>query len=180
MTTIQFSKKEQRGAVLIVSMLLLLIMTILGLSMSQTTTLQERMAGNARDASAAFEGAEAGLRAGENYLNSLTATPIMCSTIGDCVTLEKSALDGISISDQDDSWWTKAGTTFGTSTKDMEKLSEDPTYVVRRIGIKSGGSLTKGGAGTPHKTEYWEVSARSKGLTETSESVVQSTYVINP
>lgn len=60
----------QRGFVLIVALVLLLILTILGLAAAQSTSLQERMAGNSRNRDMAFQAAEAGLRAAESCLNS--------------------------------------------------------------------------------------------------------------
>jgi len=60
----------QRGFVLIVALVLLLILTILGLAAAQSTSLEERMAGNARNRDMAFQAAEAGLRAAESCLNT--------------------------------------------------------------------------------------------------------------
>jgi type IV pilus assembly protein PilX len=65
----------QAGFVLIVALLLLLVLTILGLAAAQSTSLEERMAGNARDQDLAFQAAEAGLRAAETCLN---ANPGVC------------------------------------------------------------------------------------------------------
>ncbi len=61
---------KQTGFVLIVALILLLVLTILGLAAAQSTSIQERMAGNARDKDLAFQAAEAGLRAAENCVNT--------------------------------------------------------------------------------------------------------------
>ena len=61
---------RQTGFVLIVALILLLVLTILGLAAAQSTSLQERMAGNARDRDLAFQAAEAGLRAAGSCLNT--------------------------------------------------------------------------------------------------------------
>ena len=63
-----FDIRRERGAALVVALVLLLLMTVLGVSAIRTTTLQERMAGNLRDSNLAFQSAEAGLRAGEQLL----------------------------------------------------------------------------------------------------------------
>ncbi len=60
----------QRGFVLIVALVLLLILTILGLAAAQSTSLEERMAGNARNRDMAFQAAEAALRAAESCLST--------------------------------------------------------------------------------------------------------------
>ena len=56
---------SQRGAVLVVGLLLLMVMTVLGISSMKTVTLEERMSANAYDRSLAFQAAEAALRVGE-------------------------------------------------------------------------------------------------------------------
>ena len=60
----------QRGAALIISLIFLLLMTLIGVTSMQTTTMQERMAGNTRDRNLALQAAEAGLREGENWLGT--------------------------------------------------------------------------------------------------------------
>ncbi|MBN1238036.1 MAG: hypothetical protein JXB36_06015 [Gammaproteobacteria bacterium] len=67
--------RRQRGAALMVSLVLLLIMTLLGVTSMRTTTLQERMAGNLRDNNLAFQAAEAALREGEDVLEAATVPP---------------------------------------------------------------------------------------------------------
>ncbi len=62
----------QRGAALIVALVLLLVVTVLGVTSMRTTTLQERMAGNLRDNHLAFQAAEAALRDGEELLQGAT------------------------------------------------------------------------------------------------------------
>lgn len=60
----------QRGAVLIISLIFLLLMTIIGVTSMQTTSMQERMAGNTRDMNFAFQAGELALRQAENNLNT--------------------------------------------------------------------------------------------------------------
>jgi type IV pilus assembly protein PilX len=55
----------QRGAVLIVALIMLLLLTIIGLSSMRGTSLQENMAGNMRDSNLALQASEAALRKGE-------------------------------------------------------------------------------------------------------------------
>jgi len=59
---------RQSGAALIVSLILLLVMTLLGVSAMQTNVLEEKMAGNFRDRDLAFQAAEAALRHAENEI----------------------------------------------------------------------------------------------------------------
>jgi type IV pilus assembly protein PilX len=65
----------QRGSVLIVSLILLLVMTLLGLSAMQSSLLEETMAGNVRDHNLAFQAAEAALRDADAWLYTLPRAP---------------------------------------------------------------------------------------------------------
>lgn len=56
---------QQRGAVLIVALIMLLLLTVIGLSSMRGTSLQENMASNMRDSNLALQASEASLRKGE-------------------------------------------------------------------------------------------------------------------
>lgn len=64
----QIQIKQQQGAALIVGLIVLLLMTIMGLSAMQGTSLQEKMSGNLRDTTLAFNASEAALRYAEEGL----------------------------------------------------------------------------------------------------------------
>ena len=66
-------KAKQRGAVLIVSLMLLIIMTLIGVTSMRTTTLQEKMSGNTRDNMLAFQAAETTLLDAENFIENIVA-----------------------------------------------------------------------------------------------------------
>jgi type IV pilus assembly protein PilX len=72
------SAASQSGVVLVISLIMLLLLTVIGSTAMQTTSLEEKMAGNLRDKDLAFQAAESALRAAENnlltYLNSLPLT----------------------------------------------------------------------------------------------------------
>ena len=59
----------QRGAALIISLVLLAVMTLIGVFAMRGTTLEERMAGNMRDRDMAFQAAEGALRDAERNFN---------------------------------------------------------------------------------------------------------------
>jgi type IV pilus assembly protein PilX len=61
---------RQRGAALVVALLFLVILAMLGVSAMTSTTLEERMAGNARDQNIAIQAAEAALRDAERDLTN--------------------------------------------------------------------------------------------------------------
>lgn len=65
----------QSGAVLIISLVMLLLLTLIGTTSMQSTSLEEKMVGNMRDKNTAFQRAEAALRAGEIVV--ATATTVL-------------------------------------------------------------------------------------------------------
>ncbi|MFM8332078.1 MAG: PilX N-terminal domain-containing pilus assembly protein [Candidatus Methylumidiphilus sp.] len=66
---------RQRGVVLIVSLIFLLVLTLLGVSVVGTTTSEEKMSRNFRDSLVAFNAAEAALRDAEIRLTGVYSDP---------------------------------------------------------------------------------------------------------
>lgn len=66
--TMTVSSGKQGGAVLILSLIILIMLTMLVVSSLKTSVLDERIAGNARDQSLAFQSVEAVLRAANTDL----------------------------------------------------------------------------------------------------------------
>lgn len=78
-----FQPNGQRGAVLYVAMIVLLLLALLGLVGMGVATVQERMASNYRNQDLAFQAAEAAVRSKEaamkNSLGSVTVDSNVCS-----------------------------------------------------------------------------------------------------
>jgi type IV pilus assembly protein PilX len=60
---------KQKGVVLLVSLVFLLIITIAGISAMRLSTVEEKMTGNFSDRNVAFQAAEAALRDGEAWID---------------------------------------------------------------------------------------------------------------
>ncbi|PKM43217.1 MAG: pilus assembly protein PilX [Gammaproteobacteria bacterium HGW-Gammaproteobacteria-1] len=140
----------QRGAVLIVALIFLLLLTLIGTAAMRTTTLQERMAGNTRDLNLSFQAAEAALRAGENWLEiAANAT-----------------------SAQSNPPWDGAAVT-GTLAGLDAQLADAPTfYVGQPTSVRMGIGL----GGPPKFLNYYPVNARGSGGSATAQTVLE-TYV---
>ncbi len=65
-----FSINHQRGVVLIVSLVMLLIITLVGVASMQSSTMQERMAANSKQKLTSQLAAESALKAAEEYLQT--------------------------------------------------------------------------------------------------------------
>lgn len=65
----QRTSAHSRGAALFVALIMLLLLTLLGVTAAQVTTLQERMSGSFRVQQLAFERAESAMTAGRDKAN---------------------------------------------------------------------------------------------------------------
>lgn len=75
---------RQRGMVLLVSLVFLLLLTMLGISSMQNATLQEKMAGSVAQRNQSFQGAETVLRLGESWVIANGSTLAKCTTPTTC------------------------------------------------------------------------------------------------
>ena len=79
----RYAGANERGAALVISLVLLAVMTLFGISMVNTTLLEERMASNQRDTDIAFQATEAALRdaVGELRLGQLAVVLTVGGTL---------------------------------------------------------------------------------------------------
>lgn len=80
--TMNRSPALQQGAMLIVCLIILLVMTIIGITNMKTTTMEEKMTGNTRDLNLAFQAAEAALRDGEALIDAIVSPTAFDNTAG--------------------------------------------------------------------------------------------------
>ena len=191
------SLRQQNGAVLIVSMLLLLVITVLALGATQSTRLQERMAGSQRNYDVAFQAAEAGLRAGERMIDStsMLTPPLPCAAVTSppCKVYERGYLvtstGGATYEDQafqSDPWWTARAQTYsasstpligGTASDGGALASTDPEFYVEEL-EEVPDSLSTPPTGPPPSRIYYRIISRGKGGSGANAQVVlHSTYV---
>jgi hypothetical protein len=63
-------RTDQDGSALIITLILLLVLTVIGIAGMSSTVIQERMAGNAQDSAQVFEAAESALRLCEDRVDA--------------------------------------------------------------------------------------------------------------
>ena len=165
---------RQRGAVLVTAMLLLLVLTIIGVTVMQMSRMQERMAGNSRDVNLAFQAAEAGLRNAEQFIEDLEGAPVACAPPAVCeVRLEGSMPGNIGL--KNDAWWTANGQGFGVAS--LQSLHEPPRTVVEQLGfVRTDGGVVEGDV--PDGRDFYQVTSRSTGGSGLADVVLQSTYTV--
>ena len=170
-STLQFN--QQRGVALIVGLLFLLILTVLGLSASQGSIMQERMAGNVADANVAFQQAERTLRRVEQRV----VQHIMGGAGGLGYMPPTWNETGMERND-----CTMSGFDWGAASWRTDAATGGEFFVVDlsdyMVGSMPYGSSCRPPAdsGGAAAGEYYLMAARGEGLTGTTESVVQSIF----
>jgi type IV pilus assembly protein PilX len=163
---------RQRGAVLVTAMLLLLVLTIIGVTVMQMSRMQERMAGNSRDVNLAFQAAEGALRNGEMFISEQTVRPLSCSDMTCEVWLEGSVTGAVA--NKDEAWWDTNGQDFDLES--IAGLADEPKAVVEELGfVRTDGGVVMG-QDPPDGRDFYQVTARSTGGSGQAEIVLQSTY----
>jgi len=171
--------RQQRGAILVVSLLLLLVMTILALGASQATRMEERMAGNLRDHDLALQASEAGLRAGERLIHGLTTAPSTCAA-PPCQVYKLGSLAG-DFNYENLDWW-------GLNAKDYAASSlisgtaagnvlakRDPKYFIEEVEEVTD-TLTIPPSGPPPSRIYYRITSNGWGGTLEAQVVLQTTF----
>jgi len=161
--------KQQRGAVLAISLVLLLVVTIIGTTSMQTTTLQERMAGNEKDLNDAFQSAESALRDGEQLIAGSTALGTFATGTQSNAGLYMPSTGSTERWEDYTNTWASDGS--GSAAGDINTSA----YIIEELPVDSstGGTLE---AGVAKPAEYYRVTARSTGNTATAEVMLQSIY----
>ncbi|PHN17817.1 pilus assembly PilX family protein [Pseudomonas sp. ICMP 561] len=76
--------RQQKGMVLLVSLVFLLLLTLIGVSSMQNATLQEKMAGSVSLRNRSFQIAEATLRVGESAIQAPNYSLAACTPPAGC------------------------------------------------------------------------------------------------
>lgn len=165
----------ERGAALIVALLFLVILALLGTTGVMNNTLQERMAGNARNRDLAFEAAEHALETADAWL--MTQNKASMRLLVDSSGVDLVANDGVRTSGEahanDTGYWQS---TFNWSSTDLKSASgvagvaANPRYVVERLP-----SYTTSGM-PPVTYDYYRVTTRGVGGVAEATVILQTLY----
>lgn len=173
---------NQQGAVLIVGLIMLLLMTIVGLSAVKGSNLQEMMAGNLRDRNLAFQAAEAGLRVGEDAVNGINPPDTSGAVKGQVAEM----LNGSNGSywHVSHKWVDKDVITNSDSvatTVDLSVTKEAPRFVVEKLNVievmgQDGGSVNYDDLLKEQELSIYRITSRGVGLSSNTVVYLQSIY----
>lgn len=149
-------RQAQRGMVLLVSLVFLLLLTLIGLSSMQSANLQEKMAGSISLRNQSFQAAEAALRVGESAVQLDSYSLAVCSGTSQCLPpAESSSVSSAGFNSTSGVTWIAAGNGF---------------YGVQNIGT----TLTA--VNVPSNTSATLYRVTAVGIAGNSRSVVESVY----
>ena len=180
--TLPVTRKHQTGASLIVSLMLLIVLTLLGLSGMQSTVMQERMSNNVRDKGMAFQAAESALRSGESWVKdqkiptrgALTVQDgSSCSAPCDLVDLN----DYSTMANENFSWWETHGRIYsGIPTTGTGKVASAPRFIVEEHSDQRDSLADPTDTSSPPVRTLYRLTAMGVGGTTTAESMIETLY----
>lgn len=168
-------RRAQRGLVLFLSLVVLLMITVLAVSGSQTTSLQERMAGNDRDRGLAFQAAEAALMDAERLLSNASLPPFDNSDgLYAFNAGNRPAWIGGDDSGAVITYGNRPGP--GDQAEAIAVVARQPEYIIEQFPLSQapGGSLEAGTAADG--VAFYQVTARGFGGRASTVVVLQTVY----
>jgi type IV pilus assembly protein PilX len=180
-TRTEMAQRDQRGAVLFVSLMFLIVMTLIGVTAMSTANLQETMAGNARDKNLSFEAAEAALRDAESNILGIAALAAFNNTDGLYVLRDDTGEQRFEDNDWDAADWQNDANTVSYAdypdTNPLPSLASAPRFYIEELPpVKDTDSLVVG-TGVPEFKIYHRITARGVGQSATGITILQSTYL---
>ncbi len=193
---------NQRGAVLIVALMFLVVLTMLGMTAMSGTTMELRMANNTRDFGVAFQAAEAALRDARNDIIGQalpggtprnppmhqsffgTGAPNTCNASagreGLCQPRTyNSKVDAILPAAPDVDMQTLPSVQYGTYTgaRQFTDVVRQPRYIIELFGLPSHDeTIMRSGP----QWVYYRITARGYGGNPNTEVTLQEVFLYDP
>lgn len=165
---------RQKGAALIIGLVLLISLTIVGVGVLSTTSLEQRMAGNMTDLNLAFNCAETAGRAFSNEVSVIVGDRnSICKNIGAGCISENLELNWWQ--DADQSFWTTNAINLGDNLlkgKEIKGVKQQPQLVVEPERFATYSQVR----GTKYNTpgiHFIRLTSRCTGASNNTEVVIQ-------
>lgn len=185
-------RKTEGGFVLVTALMFLVALTVLGMSIMGTNTLEERLAGYFRDRQLAFESAEAALREAERDLLYGTRSisgemgfVAGCSSDGLCLPATDGSPVWVDLQDANDSGWMKGtgggkSVKYGTFSKPasaaLPHVAQQPRYVIEVLSVVPVGTSQKIGFAPKASSYVYRVTAVGFGRRVSTRVMLQAMY----
>jgi len=165
------SFKRQTGAALVISLLMLLAMTMMGVTSMRGASTELTMAGNLRESATSFQAAEAGLKTAEGALrDGNDPANVIPENTTDPNYLSSTTWESNNVT---------------TAQLALANVSTSPRYIIKHLGAwdpdRNVSAMDPGFSGYGHvssarKIDYFRVTARGYGQTGTTFRTLQSFY----
>jgi type IV pilus assembly protein PilX len=178
--------KKQKGAALIVSLVLLTLVALLGVAGVQTIGLEEKMAGHSFDRNLAFQAAEAALREAEQCVETNKPTTALPTDADDCpgASAINNCTDGLCPPPDKDCtprWQYSNFNGWKDATGSLPALAGTPQYFIEYLGstfsCSDTYSCSRSIASDPNcNCKRYRITARSNPGAGRASVMLQSVY----
>ncbi len=167
---------KQRGWVLVIGMVVMLMVSIIAVALMRTSMFEEKMAGANRDINLSFEAAETALRSAEIFIESQADDSLFASTSAG-IYAEGTDPGNIEPNAFITSWSDTNSRILATAPTGVTTA---PRYMIKKV-AESGneGSLAIGGYGETdlsQKSVIYRITARGTGGNNNTQTILRSHY----
>jgi len=180
MTAFRSTRRQQRGVVMFMALILLMILTLLGVALARTQTVEERLAQNDRNHQLALQTAEAALRAGYQDLTDGVYTDFSGATAGLNTVANELGTTGTTIGYN--STWTTPGVNtiiYNGAPLPGSPIVANAQFVIEQLPavVPPGCQASNAGSYLNGPTTVYRVTAHSAGGDGTASATVQTIHV---
>ena len=169
---------KQQGAVLVMALMMLFVLTLIGVSSISTTSMEEKMSGNTRNRHLAFQSAESAIIAAERQIQTTIFNPgVQFNNAAGLYSLGNGPSSNNAL---DPAWWAaNSRVPYPLATQD---INTPPQYVIEFLGaaaqVVPNDIEIKGGEdeATAATLNTFRITSRGTGLTDNSVVVIQSHF----
>lgn len=167
------SYTNQSGVVLVISLIMLLLLTIIGVTGMQVTGLEEKMAGNMKNSNTAFQSTETALRERELWLqiNKPNQSNINSTTLWQLSGPDSDSTDSTPWWQEKNAAWWISNATISTSVP--VEVNTAPYSIVEHKHFNLD-SLNIGTASIPSGRHYYQITSRGTGGNDQAQILLQS------
>ena len=168
-------KQQQKGVVLITSLILLLVLTLAISTSLNTVLIEEKVVANQRDRLIAMEAADSALREAEKWITDLKSEPV--DSLDGSISGVWST-DAPQVADPSKEWWLERDANWWESEVAQAKfsgVSNSPRYVIETFDYVQD-SLVAGQQKDERGRNFFRITARGTGGTDTARVLLQTTF----
>ena len=179
-TTSSLNKlSTQQGVALFISLVLLLVLTIAGVSAVQTTSLEERMARNTHDHLLAFQSAESALREAEGWILANINSTGQFANNGANGLWTSMPYDEVDQRWEEDIWADGSGQSIGVVNV-VDGVASQPRFIVEWVATvqrdENANMLGSSYNAVFDRIEIFRITARGVGGTANARVMLQGTF----